>query len=473
MFSEDVAVNQSARVTTLPDIPNKVLIVDDDPLICEALKKTVSKEGYKALTATSADRAFKILSQEQPFLVLLDLKLPEAINGYAVLEHIRNEHPDTTVIMISGQADTRDAVDAMKAGAHDYLEKPIELDRLKLLLRETVKKTTPINYKVKEPSVLKDFIYVSDKMQKLVEIMKRLAIKSNVTILVLGETGTGKNYLCRKIHDLSPRQQASFVQIGCSNIPEHLIESELFGYEKGAFTDAKNSKKGLAEVAHGGTMLLDEIGEMPYQFQSKLLGLLEDKKFRKIGALTDTEADVRILAATNRHLYEMVQEKKFRLDLYYRLEVATIEIPPLRERQDDIPILAKHFMKAFGRKYDTDAKKISPEGLLLLQDYSWPGNVRQLKNLIERLVVLSDCERIDTEVISSNLLMQQQREEQVNSNNIDLNSFSGLSLQDMEARHIRTALKLSNGNQRKAAKLLNITRDTLRYRLKKLDISPE
>ena len=467
MDGKGLSVVRKSTTTGSADDLRKVLIVDDDTLFRVGLEKVVSKEGFKAISASTGEKALKKVEEENPFLVLLDLRLPDSLDGLAVLEIIRKKHPEICVIIISGHTDIRGAVDAMKAGALDYLEKPIDFDRLKTILHS---QKPGCSLRSRKSSVLSDFVYASEKMKNVIEVMQRLSFKSDLTVLVTGETGTGKSFLCKKIHELSPRRNKAYVQIGCANIPEPLIESELFGYEKGAFTDAKNSKEGLVEVANGGTLLLEELGEMPYPFQAKILGLLEEKRFRKIGALQDTEADVRILGATNRNLYEQVQAKKFRLDLFYRVNVASIELPPLRERFEDIPLLVQHFINSFGKKYNCKPKKINKEGMALLQHYSWPGNVRQLKNMIEKLVVLSDCDQIYPEDISSILLVQKEMEEKREEENVDIESFSGLSLKAMEEKHIRTALKLTGGNQRKAAQLLDITRDTLRYRLKKLGI---
>ncbi|MDA8165843.1 MAG: sigma-54 dependent transcriptional regulator [Desulfobacteraceae bacterium] len=443
----------------------KVLIVDDDPLITIGLERTVAKEGFLTAAATTGNKALQKIEEDPPDIVLLDIKLPDSLDGLALLEIIKQTRPEITVIMISGQAEIRSAVDAMKAGASDYLEKPIDFNRLKAIL-EPLKAGRPDP----RPPAGTDLVFVSDRMKRAVEIMQRLALKSDITVLVLGESGTGKNYLCRRMHELSPRKDFSYVQIGCANIPDHLIESELFGYEKGAFTDAKQSKKGLVEVAEGGTLLLDELGEMPYQFQAKVLALLEEKRYRKVGALQDSIADIRILAATNRNLHTLVQEKRFRLDLYYRLNVATIELPALRERPEDIPPLVRHFLSMFSSKYGLPVKILEEGGLRLLREYHWPGNIRQLKNMLERLVVLTEGEVISTEEISASLMLQPQDRAEAGAGPAGPDVPGSLALGDMEERYIRSALKLAAGNQRRAAELLHISRDTLRYRLKKMGI---
>jgi transcriptional regulator with PAS, ATPase and Fis domain len=288
-------------------------------------------------------------------------------------------------------------------------------------------------------------------------------------MLVLGERGTGKNLLCKRIHELSSRRNMPFVEIGCSHIPEHLMESELFGYKKGAFTDAKEAKKGLFELAHGGTVLLDEIGDMPYQMQSKILTLIEEKKFRRIGGLDYLHADVRILAATNRDLPDLVHARKFRLDLFYRLNVAAIEIPPLRERKEDIPLLLQYYLDKSGEKYGIKPKGLSADSMECLQEYDWPGNVRELRNLVERLVILSKGEKITHRDVQPCLFPGKREAAPPEMDGSERQK--GTSLKNMEEVMIRSALELSEGNQRKTAKMLDISRDTLRYRLRKMGLT--
>jgi len=446
-----------------------VLIVDDDPLIRLGLEKVLNKQGYQTISVGTSKKALEVIEKESPFLILLDIKLPDSFDGMAVLEIVKKSYPEITVVMISGHNEIRGAVEAMKLGALDYLEKPIDFNRLKAIL----KSLKPENKTPPHPDqVFDDIIYVSDKMKNMVEMMRRLALKSDITILLLGESGVGKNFICQKMHEFSPRRDFPYIQIRCTNIPENLLESELFGYEKGAFTDARHSKKGLVEMAEGGTLFLDEVGDMPYFFQSKVLSLLEEKRFRRIGGLQDTFANVRIMAATNKDLHKLVQEKKFRLDLYYRLNMATIKLPSLQERPEDIKPLVEHYLAVFCKQYGC-SKSIGQSGMNLLLQYSWPGNIRQLKNLIEKLVVLSENTKISADEISSNLLVQKKSEDKTIEEIVDLDSYAGLSLEAMEEKYIRTALKLTGGNQRKAAKLLNIRRDALRYRLKKLGIKPK
>jgi len=459
----------------------KVLIVDDEALIRFGLEKFLKQEGYNTISAGSGKKALELIEDQDPDIALLDLKLQDSIDGLELLSIIKKTRPKIIPVMISGQTEIHGAVEAMKLGAKDYLEKPIDFDKLKSVLDSITQELAHSDQEEATSDI--DLIFASDKMRKVVAIMKRLALKSDLTILILGESGTGKNYLCQKIHEMSSRRDAPYVQIGCSNIPDHLIESELFGYEKGSFTDAKASKKGLIEVAEGGTVLLDELGDMPYQFQTKVLKLLEERCFRRIGALEDTPVDIRILAATNRDLRHEVQEKKFRLDLFYRLNIATIELPSLRERPEDIPVLINSFLNIFCNKYGTGHKTLSAEGMDLLMNYAWPGNVRQLKNLVEKLVVLSDTDEISATEINENLdsaVPQSVAPQETGAAPQPVVAKpiaaapplpEDLSLEAMEERFIRRALEKTNGNQRKAASLLNISRDALRYRLKKMQIS--
>ncbi len=438
-------------------IHKKSLIVDDEAMIRLLLKKVFEKEGFSVVTASSGASALKILEEETPGIVVLDVRLPDS-NGIDLLRTIKEVNPETIVIMITGYADIKSSVEAMKMGAYDFLEKPLDLENIGNML-SALKKEKPQKDK---NSSMGDFVYAGDTMKEVVRIVDSLATKSDVTVLVLGESGTGKNLLCRRIHEMSSRRNMPFVEIGCSNIPDHLMESELFGYKKGAFTDAKETKKGLFELALGGTVLLDEIGDMPYQMQSKILTLIEEKRFRRIGGLDYMHADVRILAATNRDLQDLVHAKKFRLDLFYRLNVATIEIPPLREREKDIPFLLQYYLDKSYEKYGLKPKGLSAKAMTSLQEYEWPGNVRELKNLIERVVILSKGDEITVNDVQPCLFPGKRGTAQPQM---------GTTLKAMEEDLIKAAFELTHGNQRKTANLLDISRDTLRYRLKKMGLT--
>lgn len=461
----------SSRATLKKSSP-KVLIVDDESLIRYSVKKFVEGEGFLSVTADSGVHAIRHFEETQPEIVILDIRLPDT-NGLTLLKAFKEAAPQTAVIMITACADIRSTVEAMKLGAADYLEKPIDFDKLAELLKTIKSNSIPPAKTFSNGG----FVVTSETMKEIIRITELLATKSDLTALVLGESGTGKSCLCKLMHELSPRKEKAFVEIGCSNIPEHLIESELFGYEKGAFTDAKAPKKGLVEMANGGTIFFDEIGDMPYPMQAKLLSLIEEKRFRRVGGLQHINADVRIFAATNRNLDELVQARKFRLDLYYRLNVATIDMPPLRERREDIAALIQYYLKLNSDKYGCAPKKISDKAMQFLREHPWPGNIRELKNLIEKLVILSKGELIDLDDLPSEIFSRKAQpfagyapESAVRADEDNGGRAGDLSLRSMEVEYIRKALKLSEGNQRKAAKLLNISRDTLRYRLKKLGI---
>ena len=368
----------------------KVLIVDDESLIRYSLQNLIEREGFPVITADSGLHALKQFEEEKPEIVILDIRLPDS-NGLTLLKTIKEINPSVTVVMVTACPDIQSSVEAMKIGAYDYLEKPIDFDKLTAILNTLKEEQRPRDKTVYPQDNL---VFTSDAMKEVFRITERLANKADVTLLVLGESGTGKSFLCKTVHELSARKGRPFVEIGCSNIPEHLIESELFGYEKGAFTDAKATKKGLIEMAEGGTVFFDEIGDMPYAMQSKILSLIEERKFRRIGGLQQINADVRIVAATNRNLHDLVQAGKFRLDLYYRLNVVTIEMPPLKKRDGDVPLLVEHYLRCYSSKYGCQTNSITPPAMEILKSYSWPGNVRELKNLMEKLVIMSKCEKV-------------------------------------------------------------------------------
>jgi len=457
-------VPETRACTMNPDPKTKALVVDDESIIRLSLKKFLDENGFCALTSSTGLDALKKVEEERPAIVILDIQLPDT-NGIDLLRTIREIDPSITVIMITGHADVKGAVEAMKMGALDYLEKPIDFNALLNTLSKIKTKVSG-----DEPSIGGDLITLNPTMKGIYRVAENLAMKSDITILVLGESGTGKNFLCKKLHEISPRKTMPFVEVSCSNIPDHLIESELFGYEKGAFTDAKALKKGLVEVAHGGTIFLDEIGDMPYQMQSKLLTLIEEKKFRRIGGLQYLKADVRIFAATNKNLQQLVHEGKFRLDLYYRLNVATVELLPLRERKEDIPLLANYFLKHYVNKYSTEQKRFTDRVINAFIEYSWPGNIRELKNLVEKLVILSRYSEIDIHDLPATFINKEATHNHTPPEPLIITKEQKLSLRDLEVECIKKALQLAKGNQRKAAEILNITRDTLRYRLKKLGI---
>jgi DNA-binding NtrC family response regulator len=454
----------------------KVLIVDDEFLIRYSLQNLIEREGFAVITADSGLHALQQFEEEKPEIVILDIRLPDS-NGLALLKTMKEISPSVTVVMVTACPDIQSSVEAIKMGAFDYLDKPIDFEKLIGIMNSLKHEEHPQDKKGRSGDSL---IFTSDAMKEVYRVTERLANKADVTLLVLGDSGTGKSFLCKTVHELSSRKGRPFVEIGCSTIPDHLIESELFGYEKGAFTDAKGSKKGLIEMAEGGTVFLDEIGDMPYAMQSKVLGLIEERKFRRVGGLQQINADVRILAATNKNLHDLVQEGKFRLDLYYRLNVVTIEMPPLRRRQEDIPLLVDHYLKHFCTKYVCQTTSITMPALEVLQNYSWPGNVRELRNLVEKLVIMAKSDKIGVDDLPPNVFTSKQAPVPPKppmdaaapppAQPVEKTGNNNLSLKVLEEESIRAALKATKGNQREAAKLLDITRDTLRYRMKKLGI---
>ncbi len=453
----------------------KILIVDEAFLIRHSLQNLIEQEGFSVVTADSGLHAMQQFEDEKPDIVILDMRLPDT-NGLTLLKTMKEIRPSVTIVMVTASPDIQSSVEAMKIGALDYLEKPVDLEKLTAILN-TLKQEQPQVQAVTRASLA----FTSGAMNEVLRITERLANKSDVTLLVLGESGTGKSCLCKTVHEISSRKGKPFVEIGCSAIPEHLIESELFGYEKGAFTDAKTTKKGLIEMAEGGTVFFDEIGDMPYAMQSKVLSLIEERKFRRIGGLQQIKTDVRIVTATNRNLHDLVQAGKFRLDLYYRLNVVTIEMPPLRKRIEDIPLLIEHYLKYFCAKYACETKSITAPAMAVLQNNSWPGNIRELRNLMEKLVIMSMETKIGVDELRSCIPEQtmDHAAPKTPEEPCDVplkaaySAHSGsncMSLKVIEEESIRAALRTTKGNQRQAAKLLEITRDTLRYRMKKLGI---
>lgn len=450
----------------------KVLIVDDEFLIRYSLQNLIEREGFSVITADSGLHALQQFEQAKPEIVILDIRLPDS-NGLVLLKTMKEINPSVTVVMVTACPDIQSSVEAIKMGAFDYLDKPIDFEKL-IGIMNTLKEERSQEQMGRAEDNL---IFTSNAMKEVYRITERLANKSDVTLLVLGESGTGKSFLCKTIHELSSRKGRPFVEIGCSTIPDHLIESELFGYEKGAFTDAKGSKKGLIEVAEGGTVFLDEIGDMPYAMQSKVLGLIEERKFRRVGGLQQINADVRILAATNKNLHDLVHEGKFRLDLFYRLNVVTIEMPPLRKRPEDVPLLVDYYLKHFCTKYVCQAASMTKPALEILQKYSWPGNVRELRNLVEKLVIMAKSAKIGVDDLPPNIFTSEQAAAVLvpptdaaagpAPNGEFVLPEDGISLDEVEKNLIRQALDRSNHNKAQAAKLLKISYDTLRYQVKK------
>ncbi len=434
-----------------------ILIIDDEPKMCKVLKFALEPEGYSVTTAESAEagmEAFKINSFD---LVITDLKMPGK-DGLWVLEQVKQQRPQTEVIMMTAYATAQTAVEAMKKGAYDYIIKPFEMDELKLKVRHLMEKNRlveenrQLKQELKERYSLDNMVGKSGVMQQVYKLVEKVA-PTDATVLIRGESGTGKELVAQAIHGLSPRASEPFIAVNCAALPESLLESELFGHEKGAFTGADKLKKGRFELAGSGTIFLDEIGDMSPSTQIKLLRVLQNRQIERLGGTETIQIRARTICATNRDLEKAMKEGTFREDLYYRINVFPIYLPPLREHKEDIPDLVAHFLQKFGRPPDA----IEGEALNLLMKYQWPGNVRELENVIERALIMTSTGKIRVEDLPP----------QIRENTTSEISFSpdipdeGLSLEAMEKKLIQTALQKAGGNKSKAAKLLGITRRKL------------
>jgi len=466
-----------------------ILLVDDEDTIRLFLEKTLRDEGYEAITAATGTEAIEKAREALPDLVLLDLKLPD-MNGLEVLKIIKDEIPDICIIMLTAFGDIETAVSAIKSGAFDFVSKPVNLEQLLLTINkglESQKLTRELFQLKRRIKLDMDEDYVpgeSPQMQEIYEVVRRVASSETTTVLIQGESGTGKEMIANMIHRYSPRRDKPFLEINCASLPEELLESELFGHEKGAFTDAKTKKIGLLELANKGTLFLDEIGEMSLTIQVKLLRVLEKMTFRRVGGTRDIKVSVRMISATNRDLKKAVEARTFREDLYYRLKVVPIYIPPLRERKEDIFPLVKHFMNSFNKRFNKNFLEIDDEAYEIILNYSWPGNIRELKNMIERIVLLEDDTVLRAKYLPVSIREGGAHEEGRTSSIRKLESVmtrpypeEGINFEELmaglEKELIMKALREANNNQSKAARLLNLHRDKLRYRLKNYGIKPD
>ncbi len=449
----------------------KILIVDDDRFIRMALGEALRSWDYETIEAASVAEANSTFETEEPPIVLLDIDLPDG-SGLDVLTQIKERSPDTIVVMITGSVDLANSVAALRGGAHDFIGKPVKLEELRVTLRnalETRQLRREVKISRKERSnrfTFDQIIGESSAMKKAIDLVKRVAESDVSSVLLKGETGTGKDLFARALHYASERADGPYLAINCAALPANLIESELFGYEKGAFTDAKQKKEGLLEQAHGGTVFLDEIGEMELGLQAKLLRVLEEGTFRRVGGLRDIPLDARIVAASNRDLKKESEAGNFRLDLYFRLSVIQIDIPPLRDRADDILLLAQHYIeKANLKRRSRQLSGLSPEVARIFKNYEWSGNVRELRNVIERASILEDSDVVTSAHLPGDLI-QTAAGERSGSFGIVLPP-DGVPLEQVEFELARQAYERTNGNLTKAARLLDISRDQLRYKLKK------
>lgn len=446
----------------------RILLVDDDDLIRTVVAERLKRRGYEVVVARSLGEARAALKGSFPDAALLDIRLPDG-NGTELLEELTAEE-DVPCVMITAHATIESAVEALKKGAEDYLEKPFSLDRLEATLEATLERTRlrrEVRALRRAGGVRGNVIGSSPAMRQILNLVERIAPADTATVLLLGETGTGKGVVSRLIHDLSPRAERPFVTVTCSALAESLMESELFGHEKGAFTDARSLKRGLVEVANGGTLFLDEIGELSLGLQSKLLGFIEDKAFRRVGGTEDLRVDVRVIAATNRRMEEEVAAGRFREDLYYRLRVLPIELPPLRHRVSDIPLLAEAFVDRFNREFGKRVEGVTPQAMELLQKHRWPGNVREICNVVERAVLLTEGSHVDVDSLPPEVRNQGPEDEPAGA--ITLGP-KGVDLDELERELLMEALRVAEGNRTEAGRLLGLSRHQIRNRLKKYGV---
>ncbi len=458
--------------------PN-ILLVDDERLIRWTLAESLRGWGYAPVEAADASAALRLFDAEQPAAVLLDINLPDC-SGLDVLREMRRRDPQAVVIMVTAAALFENAVAALRSGAYDFVGKPINLEELQVTLRNAVeagrmrRELKTIRGERSRRFGFEQIVGESPAMKEMVALTRKVAESEVSSVLLQGESGTGKDLIAKAIHYTSRRSESPFVAINCAAIPATLIESELFGYEKGAFTDAKARKEGLFEQAEGGTLFLDEIGELELGLQAKLLRVLEEETFRRVGGLKDISLDVRVIAASNRDLKRESAEARFREDLYYRLSVIQIDIPPLRERGDDVLLLAEHYIRALGESLRRGVRTISPAVAEAFRRYAWPGNVRELRNVIERALILEEGEVITAKHLPASVAASVARTPSNGSRTAtDVDSFiqlppDGVSVEAVEMSLVRQAMAQSGGVQKRAAKLLGLSRDQLRYRLKKL-----
>ncbi|MBU4446875.1 sigma-54 dependent transcriptional regulator [bacterium] len=448
-----------------------ILVIDDDKYIRNTFRDLLSPAGHDVTTLISAEEALKYLKNEDTDLIFLDIKLP-GMDGIAFLERLRNLKYNIPVVVITGYANVDTSVQAMKLGAKDYIRKPFNLDEISLIVDKIVEEQQiedQLAYFQKQKDVIfgfGDIIGNSEPIKEVFRFIRQVANSPKTTVLIRGETGTGKELVARAIHYKSERGNKPFIEINCSAFQETLLEAELFGYEAGAFTNAAHRKKGLLELAHHGSFFFDEIGDMAPSLQAKILKVLEKQTFRRVGGTKEINIDTRIISASSRDIEKCISEGSFREDLYYRLNVASITLPPLRKRKEDVILLAEHYLKIYNVEFKKNVSGISDQLKDRLINHSWPGNVRELKNIIERAVLFEHGDMLYGETVT---LTESSIKKDDDIDKIKIGD-QGVSLYDLERSLIVQALHKAKHNQTKAAKLLGLSRETLKYRLKKYKI---
>ena len=450
----------------------KLLVVDDEKSMCDFLEIMLRKEGYDVTCTTSGEAALGLLEENLYSMVLTDVKMP-VVDGFQVLRRAKEVSPDTPVIMITAYGSPEGAVTAMKEGAYDYVTKPFRIEEVKLTIRKALERSALLQENIRLRQVVEErfkfwnLIGKSPKMQAVYELVEKVA-QTRSNVLLTGESGTGKELVAKAIHYNSPRQGKPFVPINCGAIPENLLESELFGHIKGSFTGAVANKRGLLEIADGGTLFLDEVGELPLSLQVKILRVIQEREFKRVGGTEDIKVDVRLVSATNQNLEKRVIDGAFREDLFYRLNVIQINLPPLRERKEDIPLLANHFARKYSLELKKELEGITPEAFHVLLTYEFPGNVRELENMIERAITLEGSQVISERSIRSyvnerTITKSTPPSLDIPEDGMDLNKV----VEDLEKAFIIKALEKTGGTKKKAADILGINFRAMRYKLAK------
>jgi two-component system response regulator AtoC len=456
-------------------VSQQILIIDDEEFLCKKLSESLTDDGFQVSTSNDGERGLLLARRDNPDMILLDLRLPD-MDGIEALGQINNMDPRPVTIIMSGHGNVDMAVAAIKKGAYDFIEKPFSLDKLKIIVKnalENVGLKKSLDSRLRTEQRLYGFhslIGQSEAMRNIIELFEKLVTTDPKTILISGESGTGKGLAAKVLHHNGVRAQKPIIELNCAAIPETLLESELFGHEAGSFTDAKKMKTGIFEDANGGTIFLDEIGDMSLSLQAKLVKAVEERTFRRIGGKRDIKVDVRVVAATNKDLKEQVDKNLFREDLYHRLNVINFVMPSLRDRKEDIPILTEHFVNYFNIDFNKGIQHVPEEVEKSFMSYHWPGNVRELRSAIERAVLLSEGDTLNPKYIQideHNKGVKVKGDERKLFFELDMDK---LTLETVEEMVVKKALELTNWNQTKAAEMLGVTRQVLRNRMIKMDL---